>query len=59
VTHRVLTGDYRSWVGRWEPSQLPVGQRLQQPVQLVDKLDESVIEEELTRLHKEPTPMGS
>ena len=28
---RVLTGDYETWVGSWEPSALPPGQKLQQP----------------------------
>jgi methionyl-tRNA synthetase len=59
VAHRILTGDYHSWVGRWEPTRLPVGQRLQQPVPLFNKLDESVIEEELTRLRNERTRLGS
>jgi len=58
ATHRVLTGDYSSWVGRWEPPWLPVGQRLQQPVPLFGKLDESVFEEELTRLRNERTQLG-
>ncbi len=48
--HRVLTGDYTTWSGRWEPSALPVGQKLQTPVPLFKKLDESVVEEELARL---------
>lgn len=49
-THRGLTGDYSSWVGRWQPSSLPVGQALQQPRPLFKKLDESVIAEELARM---------
>jgi methionyl-tRNA synthetase len=49
-THRVLTGDYEQWVGRWEPSALPVGQVLRQPQPLFKKLDESVVEEELARM---------
>jgi methionyl-tRNA synthetase len=51
-THRVLTGDYASWVGRWEPSALPVGQKLQQPAPLFKKLDEAVVEQELARLEQ-------
>ncbi len=51
-THRVLTGDYAGWVGRWEPSALPVGQKLQQPVPLFKKLDDSVVEQELARLEQ-------
>jgi methionyl-tRNA synthetase len=49
-SHRVLTGDYETWVGAWAPSALPPGQKLQQPVPLFKKLDESVVAEELARL---------
>jgi methionyl-tRNA synthetase len=49
-THRVLTGNYETWVGRWQPSDLPVGQTLQKPEPLVKKLDESIVEEELARM---------
>ncbi len=49
-THEVLTGDYASWVGRWEPSTLPAGQKLAEPRPLFRKLDESVVEEELRRM---------
>jgi methionyl-tRNA synthetase len=38
-THEVLTGSYGEWVGRWEPSQLPAGQRLREPRPLFAKLD--------------------
>jgi methionyl-tRNA synthetase len=38
-THEILTGDYTSWVGRWEPSQLPPGQQLREPRPLFTKLD--------------------
>jgi methionyl-tRNA synthetase len=48
--HRVLTGDYETWVGTWAPSALPPGQKLQQPAPLFKKLDESVVAEELARL---------
>ncbi|NCC34945.1 MAG: methionine--tRNA ligase, partial [Chloroflexia bacterium] len=48
--HRVLTGDYESWIGRWEPSLLPVGQQLREPAPLFKKLDEQVVEDELARL---------
>jgi methionyl-tRNA synthetase len=51
-THRVLTGDYGTWIGRWEPSALPVGQKLQPPAPLFKKLDESVVDEELARLER-------
>ena len=30
-SHQVLTGDYASWVGNWTSSELPSGQRLQEP----------------------------
>jgi methionyl-tRNA synthetase len=49
-THEVLTGDYSSWVGSWEPSRLRPGQVLQEPRQLFKKLDESVVEDELQRM---------
>jgi methionyl-tRNA synthetase len=49
-SHRVLTGDYASWVGRWQPSELPPGQTLQPAKPLFKKLDESVVAEELARL---------
>jgi len=48
--HEVLTGDYGSWVGRWEPSALRPGQQLAEPRPLFRKLDESVVEEELRRM---------
>ncbi|WP_129678364.1 methionine--tRNA ligase [Candidatus Chloroploca sp. Khr17] len=50
TSHRVLTGDYESWIGRWEPSSLPVGQQLREPAPLFKKLDEQVVEDELARL---------
>jgi methionyl-tRNA synthetase len=51
TSHMVLAGDYESWVGRWEPSQLPVGQSLRVPRPLFVKLDpEKVMETELTRM---------
>ncbi len=49
-THRVLTGDYPSWIGRWEPASLPPGQTLQTPAPLFKKLDEKVVAEELARM---------
>jgi methionyl-tRNA synthetase len=48
--HEILTGDYTSWVGSWQPSELKAGQQLQEPRQLFKKLDESVVEEELQRM---------
>jgi methionyl-tRNA synthetase len=52
-THEILTGDYGSWVGSWEPSQLPPGQPLLEPRPLFAKLDpEQVVTEELERMSK-------
>jgi methionyl-tRNA synthetase len=49
--HVVLTGDYSSWVGRWEPSALPPGQALREPAPLFAKLDpEQVVADELARM---------
>jgi methionyl-tRNA synthetase len=49
-THQILTCDPQSWSGRWQPSQLPVGQELREPEPLFKKLDPKVVEEELARL---------
>ena len=47
----VLTGDYGTLVGRWEPSALPPGQSLREPELLFKKLDpDKVVEEELKRM---------
>jgi methionyl-tRNA synthetase len=46
--HEVLTGDYASWVGRWQPSELQPGQCLAEPRPLFRKLDlEQVQRDEL------------
>jgi methionyl-tRNA synthetase len=51
--HTVLTGDYASWVGRWEPSELRAGQELREPRPLFRKLDpEQVVAEELERMER-------
>jgi methionyl-tRNA synthetase len=47
ASHEVLTGDYRSWVGRWQPSELPPGQPLSEPAPLFRKLDPGVAADEL------------
>ncbi len=48
ASHRVLTGDYASWVGRWAPSELQPGQTLAEPKPLFRKLDpEQVRRDEL------------
>ncbi|MCU0494432.1 MAG: methionine--tRNA ligase, partial [Chloroflexaceae bacterium] len=49
-SHRVLTGDYETWSGRWEVSQLPMGQALREPKALFKKLDEKIVAEELARM---------
>ena len=49
--HVVLTGDYEGWIGRWEPSELPAGQALLEPVPLFAKLDaDKVVADELKRM---------
>jgi methionyl-tRNA synthetase len=48
-THTVLTGDYASWVGAWEPGDLPAGQPLREPEPLFRKLDAAQVEEEELR----------
>ena len=52
--HGVLTGDYESWAGRWEPSRLPAAQTLREPAPLFVKLDaELVVAEELARMESD------
>ena len=54
--HTVLTGDYASWVGRWDPSELRPGQELREPRPLFRKLDpEQVVAEELERMERAAT----
>jgi methionyl-tRNA synthetase len=49
--HTVLTGDYETWIGAWEPSALAPGQGLREPAPLFEKLDpEKVVPEELRRM---------
>jgi len=48
--HTILTGDYSSWTGRWEPSELQAGQKLREPEPLFRKLDPSIVDDELRRL---------
>ena len=51
VRYRVLTGDYETWTGRWQPSELPAGQTLLEPRLLFRKLDpDKVVAEELQRI---------
>jgi methionyl-tRNA synthetase len=49
-SHQALTYDHTGAIGAWAPSQLPPGQALRPPAPLFKKLDESVIDEEYTRL---------
>ena len=51
-SHQVLTGDYRSWVGSWAPSTLAPGRPLREPRPLFRKLDPSVVDDELARMHE-------
>jgi methionyl-tRNA synthetase len=55
-THEVLTGDYTTWVGSWEPSDLRPGTPLHEPRPLFRKLDPSIVEEELRRMGAESPP---
>jgi methionyl-tRNA synthetase len=48
--HTILTGDYSGWIGRWEPSELPTGQKLREPEPLFRKLEPSIVADELARL---------
>lgn len=48
--HKVLRYRAGQASGRWQPSELPAGQALQQPGPLFRKLDESVAKEERARL---------
>jgi methionyl-tRNA synthetase len=48
--HTILTGDYSGWIGRWEPSELPAGQKLREPEPLFRKLEPSIVADELARL---------
>lgn len=48
--HEALVYDESAAIGRWEPTDLPPGQKLQEPTALYRKLDEAVIDEEVARL---------
>jgi methionyl-tRNA synthetase len=50
--HEVLTGDYDTWIGDWQPSELKSGQRLQEPRPLFTKLDPKIVDEELARMEQ-------
>jgi methionyl-tRNA synthetase len=51
-THQALTCQPDTWVGRWEPSQLPIGQKLRPPQPLFKKLEDKIVEEELERMRQ-------
>jgi len=51
--HEALRYDGSSASGEWKASQLPPGQTLRKPQPLFEKLDESIVEEELARLGAE------
>ena len=46
----MLTGDYESWIGSWQPSELPAGQVLREPRPLFRKLPPETAAEELALL---------
>jgi len=49
-SHTALCYDGSQSTGRWEPSQLPAGQKFRQPSPLFKKLDDDTAEKELARL---------
>jgi len=49
-SHEALTYDSSQASGRWEPSEIEPGQVLEKPTPLYKKLDDSIIEEERSRL---------
>ncbi|MCB0035315.1 MAG: class I tRNA ligase family protein, partial [Anaerolineales bacterium] len=48
--HVALTYDPSPAVGKWERSEIPIGRELPKPIPLFKKLDQSVVEDELSRL---------
>jgi methionyl-tRNA synthetase len=55
--HVVLTGDYATWSGRWQPTALPPGQKLAEPKPLFKKLDPArVVADELARMEAAVSP---
>jgi methionyl-tRNA synthetase len=51
--HEVLTGDYTSAEGRWEPSRLRAGRPLPEPKPLFKKLDaDAIVADELERMER-------
>jgi methionyl-tRNA synthetase len=61
-SHAALTYDASQASGRWEPGDLPVGQRLRDPEPLFRKLEPELIDEERARLgqpRNEQLPSGA
>jgi methionyl-tRNA synthetase len=52
-THRGLTCEPTTWVGKWEPSALQADQALRLPLALFKKLDDGIVAEELGRMEME------
>ncbi|MDP9317133.1 MAG: methionine--tRNA ligase [Chloroflexota bacterium] len=50
ASHQILTCEPETWVGRWQPSELPIGQEIKEPAPLFRKLDPKIVDEELARL---------
>lgn len=50
--HLALTYEHTLEGDLWVPSQLPAGQALRKPQPLFRKLDDSIVEEEIARLHQ-------
>jgi methionyl-tRNA synthetase len=53
--HTVLRYEHGAAVGKWEPSQLKPGQKLNPPQPLFKKLESKIIEEERARLANKPS----
>ena len=49
-SHKAMTYDGQSAVGGWQRSEIPVGRQLPAAKPLFKKLDESVVEDEMSRL---------
>ena len=49
-SHRVLTCEPKTWVGKWRPSKLAAGQALHKPEPLFKKLEPKIVDEEVARM---------
>jgi len=54
LSHEALIYDPSQASGRWEPSEIEPGQALEKPTPLYKKLDDSIVEEERSRLGQPP-----